>query len=187
MFSVIALAAVSFANAQDQVGFAKGDLFLTGSLGYSTEKIGDLKNDELFIAPAVGYFVSENIAVGARVGYGTSTITDETTGADIDSNTLTFSGFGRYYTTPAANFSFFVEAAAGYNSIEIADAKSNGFNIGIAPGINYFLAKNFSIEATVGVLGYSTIKPDADGAESTDTFQLGLDATNLTFGLNYRF
>jgi len=53
--------------------------------------------------------------------------------------------------------------------------------------MNYFLNSNFALEAKVGVLGYSSDKPDFDGAEATDNFNFGLNLNDITLGLVYKF
>ena len=65
--------------------------------------------------------------------------------------------------------------------------EANGFNIGLAPGVSYFVSSNFALEASIGLLSYDTTKPDFDGAESTDTFDLNLNLNNISLGLVYKF
>ena len=69
--TVAAVFAFGFANAQEATttdgGFAKGDLFLSGGIGFSSEKTGDVKSSGFNFSPAIGYFISENIALGARL------------------------------------------------------------------------------------------------------------------------
>ena len=71
ILTAIAVFALTFANAQDG-GFAKGDVFLSGSFGYNSTKTGDIKNNSFEFTPRAGFFVSDNIAVGARLGFTTS-------------------------------------------------------------------------------------------------------------------
>ena len=187
-----ALVAFGFtANAQEEqtFGFAEGDLFISGSVTFSNESTGDVKDNAFEVAPKVGYFLSENIALGAKVGYTTSK-TDNGT-SDANNDAFAVGAFGRYYFTPASKFSLFGELAADYMSYdnEYGDnaGKGDGFGANLGAGLNYFVSSNFSIEAGVGVLGYNTTKPDVDGAESTNTFSVGGDWTNVTFGVNYKF
>jgi outer membrane protein W len=203
IFAAAALFAFGFANAQDTkeesaggMGFANGDIFITGSVGFSSHKVPagteDIKTNEFNISPSVGFFVSDNIAVGARLGY-TSVKTDDGFGDDVTSDMFSIGAFGRYYATPANQFSMFVELGFNYNSTTDNDGtggedfKSNGFDIALAPGISYFVSDNWAIEASIAALRYETNKPDTDGAEATTDFGLNVDFSNVAIGVIYKF
>ncbi|WP_100845037.1 outer membrane beta-barrel protein [Flavobacterium sp. 5] len=194
ILSAIAVFAFGFANAQEgTAGFAKGDLFISGAVGISSSKTGDFKESEFNFVPRVGYFATNNIAVGATIGFNSQKETNEF-GNDQELSTIGFGVFGRYYATPASNFSLFGELGINYASAKFddgidgtEDGKANGFNIAVAPGVSYFVSKHFAFEASIGILSYGSIKPDADGAEATKTFQLGLGLEDLTMGLVYKF
>ncbi|AWH83662.1 porin family protein [Flavobacterium album] len=194
LFTVAALAAFGFAQAQDEAatsGFAKGDVFVSGSLGLSSEKTGDVKSTDFNVTPRVGYFVSENIAIGAQLGFRSGKDTDAD-GAETKTTGFEAGAFARYYGTPGRAFSFFGQLNAGYNTTKTefpagGEAKTNGFGIGLAPGISYFVSDHIAFETTFGALSYNTSKPDADGAESTDTFNLNLNLSSVTFGMIYKF
>jgi len=196
ILSVAAVFAFGFANAQETVseGFTNGDVFISGAVGFESSKTGDAKTNVFEVAPSVGFFVTPNIAVGGRVGF-TSQKQEEPLEDEIKTTTFTIGAFGRYYFTPASKFSFFGELAVNYGNskrevetpLGDIESKSDGFGVQVAPGVSYFLSKNIAIEATWGVLGYNTVKPDADGAESTDTFEFGLNLRDINFGIVYKF
>lgn len=197
LFSIAALAAFGFAQAQEGTatsGFSKGDVFVSGAVGYSSEETVDLKTTEFQIVPRVGYFVSENFAIGAQLGYISREypLSTEFGYVDVKNSGFQAGAFARYYSTPASAFSFFGQLSATYASVKTEvdggeDFKTNGFEFGVAPGISYFVSDHIALETTFGMLGYSSVKPDVDGAESTDTFNLNLDLTNVTFGIIYKF
>lgn len=195
LLSAVAIMAFGFANAQETTGFTKGDVFASGSIGYGSEKTGENKNNVFNFSPKAGYFVTNNIAVGVKLGFTSGKQTQDAGLATIETKTNTFEAgaFGRYYFTPASQFSFFGELSAGFNSAKTeidgvpGESKSNGFNVGVAPGISYFVSKNIALEATFGLLGYKTNKPDVDGAESTDTFNIGANFSDIRFGIVYKF
>lgn len=194
--SVAAVFAFGFANAQDGAdttggkGFANGDTFVSGSLGFSSTSTGDVKDNTFTISPKAGLFVSDNIAVGVELAY-TSRNEDDGIAPEIKTTAFGIGAFARYYATPASDFSFVAELGAGYLTAKqeqgAFDGKANGFVIALTPGVSYFISSNFALEASIGELSYNTVKPDATGAESTDTFNLNLDLTNVTFGLVYKF
>ena len=61
LLSAVAVFAFTFANAQDGEGFSKGDVFISGSVGFNSSKQGDAKSNEFSFSPAAGYFLTENI------------------------------------------------------------------------------------------------------------------------------
>ena len=197
ILSVAAVFAFGVASAQDTAteggsGFAKGDVFMTGAVNFSSSKYtadGNFKENGFTIAPSIGFFVTENIALGAGISYN-STSVEEIEGADeTKTSTIGFEVMGRYYFTPANQFSVFGQLSVGYASTDFdaADVKVNGFGIGAAPGVSYFISDNFALEASWGVLSYASAKADVDGAEASNDFQFGLDLTNINFGLVYKF
>lgn len=196
LLSAIAVMAFGFANAQDvpTTGFSQGDVFITGSVGFGSEKTGDVKTSNFNLSPKAGYFVTNNIALGVQLGYTTQKETTETPLGDVEdkASSLEIGAFGRYYFTPARNFSFFGQLSAGYVSSKVEpdggpEAKEDGFNVALAPGISYFVSDHIALEATFGILGYRTTKPDFDGAESTDNFDFGVNFSDINFGIVYKF
>lgn len=194
ILSVAAVFAFGFANAQETVseGFAKGDVFISGALGFSSQKQGDAKVTTFEVAPSVGYFVTPNIAIGGRLGF--QSVKDETEPIEEKTNSFSIGAFGRYYFTPASKFSLFGELAVDYVSSKTefdfpgsTDDKYDGFGVQVAPGVSYFLAKNFALEATWGVLGYSSLENDAPGSEAQKTFNFSLDTRDIRLGLVYKF
>lgn len=193
LFAAIALFTFSFTNAQEESsdgGFSQGDVFISGSFGLGSQKYtveGNYKESNFDIMPRVGYFVSENIALGLGLGYSTSSV-QATENADKSKvNTIAAQAFGRYYFTPASKFSVFGQLAFEYASVDFDPVKVNGFGFELAPGVNYFLSKNFALEASWGALSYASAKADVTGAESSTDFQLGLDLDNINLGLVYKF
>lgn len=197
LLSAIAVMAFGFANAQDvpTTGFSQGDVFITGSVGFGSEKTGDFKTNTFNISPKAGYFVTNNIALGVQLGYTTVKDTEDTPLGETEEKTtdLQIGAFGRYYFTPARNFSFFGQLSAGYLSSKTetspggGEVKSDGVNVALAPGISYFVSDHIALEATFGILGYRTTKPDFDGAESTDNFDFGVNFSDINFGIVYKF
>ena len=195
ILSAIAILTIGLANAQSKgtsEGFSKGNIFVTGgfSLNNRTDNATDVKTNSFAIAPQVNYFVTENISVGAKVGYGSS-VTKNATVDLSDQSVLTFGVQGRYYFTPASKFSLFTGLGFDYDSItnNLSNPKTkvNGFELGLGLGLNYFVSENWGIEATFAGLSYGTSKSDATGAKSTDTFSLGANLSAVTFGVNYKF
>jgi len=199
LLSAVAVMAFGFANAQDvpTTGFSQGDVFISGAVGYTSEKTGDFKTDQFKIIPRAAYFVTNNISVGVQLGYTTGTATTVVGGpvdpitVENDVKTFEAGAFGRYYFTPARNFSFFGQLGVGYMSTKTEpeggpDTKDTGINLGLAPGISYFVSEHIALEATFGLLGYNSVNPDGDG-DNTNTFNIGTDFNDINFGIVYKF
>jgi outer membrane protein len=193
---IAAIAVFTFGtiNAQEDVaGFSKGNVFVTGSVGFSSTSYDGDSQSNFNIMPQLGYFVSENIAIGGRLGFMSSSVKVE--GSDsVSLSGWNVGAFGRYYFTPANQFSLFGEFGVDYASQQTGqltadnkDININAFGAGLGLGLNYFVSKNFSIEATAGVLGFGSAKTDVDGAKATNVFQFGGDWSAVSFGVNYKF
>ena len=201
LLSAVALLAFGFANAQEEEkgngGFAKGDVFVSGAVTFGSSKTGDFKANAFEIAPKVGYFVTENIAVGASVGF--QSLKFDNGAADATNSGLGLGAFGRYYFTPANKFSLFAELGIDYTSFDeefdaesgtvyASSFESKELGFGLGAGMNYFVSSNFSIEAGVAVLGYSSNdNGGGSGVDKTNTFSFGGDWRAVTFGVNYKF
>jgi outer membrane protein len=196
-----AVIAFGAANAQTKKetakggeGFSKGDVFVSGALQLGSSKWdadGNYKSSAFTIAPKVGYFVTENIAVGAEVSYTSGSTTAFEGATAAKNNAFGVGAFGRYYFTPASKFSLYGQLGAGYKSVDpntdVDDNKINSFNVGLGLGANYFLSSNFSIEAGLGVLDFTSSKGEWTGAETGSTFSFGGDWRAISLGLNYKF
>jgi len=193
ILSLAAVASFTFASAQEQevetYGFNEGDMFVSGSFGIGSTKFPDDSKENTFnISPRFGYFLNDFIAVGAQAGYSKQKKENANGDDVVDNSTFTIGAFGRYYLMPAQKFSFFGELGLGYGTTEdINDNKVNGVNIEVAPGLSYFVSKHFALEATFGILGYNSVKPDESGAESTYSFHFGLNMDDINLGLIYKF
>ena len=69
-FAVFSLTSVNAQEDNTKGGFAQGDLFVSGTASYSSEKFMDDKAEVFAFVPKIGYFVDDNIAVGLQLGYG---------------------------------------------------------------------------------------------------------------------
>jgi opacity protein-like surface antigen len=189
ILSAAAVLAFGFANAQDvdggSKGFAKGDVFLTGAFGYGSNETGNNKETNFTVAPSAAIMLSDNIALGAEITYNSQKA--ENGFADTADNSMFgFGVYGRYYFTPANDFSLFAQLGVGYATGEdkINNMDVDGFGVEFAPGINYFVSEHFALQATWGVLSYTTM--DIDGT-SSDSFNFGVNLSDINFGLVYKF
>lgn len=201
LLTAIAVFAFGFANAQESTessngGFSKGDVMLSGGIGFGSRSQGDIKDNGFQVSPKVGYFITDHIVGGISLGY--ATLKSESNGLNPtrNLNTISYGVFGRYYTTPAKQFSFFGEIHANAFSSKTKitnnfpdfpqERKVTGFQVGIAPGISYFVSKHLALETSIGLLEYSNENPDGP-ADSRNSIDVGLNLSNVNLGLVYKF
>lgn len=178
--AAIAVMTFGFANAQTE-GYSKGDAFISGAFNVGSQKDEGVKTNEFTIEPKVGYFVTENIAIGAKLGFGSTKI------GEVKSNDFTAGAFGRYYFTPASQFSVYGQAGLDFTNSKRGDFKANEIGANVGLGLSYFLSKHFAIEATWLGLGYSVNNNGGHGAEKSNNFGFGTDLRAVTFGVVYKF
>jgi opacity protein-like surface antigen len=197
ILAAVAVFAFGSANAQEVKeakgeGFAKGDVFVTGAVSFEStnNKNTEEKTSYFEIAPQVNYFVTENISLGAKIGF-TSDKAEESGDDTQDLSSVSFGLAGRYYFTPASKFSLFGELSAEYvtmkDNLSTPEIKANGFGAGLGLGLNYFVSSNFSIEAGLAVLNFASAKADVEGAKEVSEFSFGGDLRAVSFGVNYKF
>ena len=197
ILTVAAVFALSFANAQDKKegseGFAKGDLYLTGTAAFSNEKTEEQKVSGFTLSPGVGYFITENIAIEGQINFDSATDNDGA-GTETKSNGFGIAAGAKYFWTPASKFSLSIGANISYMSTKVevttgagsvdGTVKETGLNIPL--GMNYFVSNNFALTASWGGFGYSSNDNGGDGAPKTTGFNLGLDLSTINFGLIYK-
>jgi hypothetical protein len=158
MYLTLALTLLLFgtaAVAQTQ----KGNLMVGSditNLGLNFQKNSTTFNFNL--DPKLAYFIQDDLALGGYVNFGLAT----TKGAGSDVS-YGIGALARYYVhdknVRKLEFSkrarFFVEANAGFGGTNPASgASTNGLQLGVGPGLAYFITPNVSLE---GLLKYDLI------------------------------
>lgn len=175
---LLLLASISFAHAQTE----KGGLMVGGTGGLNfldlSEETGAGTIFSFSIAPNVGYFVTDGLAVGAAVGLGFSN------NDNSNSSNFSFGPFARYYINLGdAALKPFATAGVGFsrstfNPDQGDKVTRDGTSLQLGIGATYFLTRNVGLEA---ILGYNNIneKSDLSGFESENKFS--------NIGLNFGF
>ncbi|MCU7613806.1 porin family protein [Chryseobacterium sp. GMJ5] len=177
----------------------------------------DSKVESFRILPTVGFFVAPNLAIGTGIGYQSDKFTTTTTNvfgpstnvstSEDTQSAFVVSPFVRKYWTLGDKLYFFGQLEV---PMEFGKFKSEGtsttttgstvttaststetnytaIGVNVKPGLDYFLNKNWTIEATIGEFGYNTAKLDVDGAENVNNFNFGLNLSSVTIGVKYVF
>ncbi|CAL1520305.1 hypothetical protein [Chitinophaga sp. MM2321] len=170
----VALLLGSTVKAQIQKGNIMVGADLT-NINFIFQKEGNAFN--LNLSPKVGWFIKDGLAIGAYVDFGLATTKDKTTDVKTSSTNYGIGGFARYFVEDknvrklefSKRVRFFAEGNVGFAGKNPASAAStNGFNIGIGPGISYFITPNIGLE---GLLKYDLT---VGGGNSTTASQLSL-------------
>ncbi|MBW8684302.1 outer membrane beta-barrel protein [Chitinophaga rhizophila] len=173
----LALTALFFGStvsAQTQ----KGNLMVGSEItdfGFNFQKESTIFHFDL--SPKLAYFVQDDLALGAYVRLGL-----QTTGGNGTNVNYGVGALARYYfrdeNVRKLEFSkrvrFFGEANAGFGGSNPANgASTNGIELGVGPGLSYFITPNVALDALVK---YNVI---IGGGNSTTSH-------NLNFGLGFQ-
>lgn len=176
---------------------------------------GNDKLESFNILPTAGFFVADNFAVGLGLGFVTSkdtkisTLGNTVTTSEFKTPAFVIEPFARKYWTLSDKLYFFGQLAvpmafakAETESTSVtttitpagtttsttstsSEAKYTSVGVTVKPGLDYFLNKNWTIEATIGEFGYNNFKPK--GGVATNNYNFGLDLTAVTIGVKYVF
>lgn len=191
-------AVASTASAQ----LEKGKILMGGSAGFGIrENPGSSsfsKSRYHNISPMVGYFVSDNLVVGAAFNYGFS----KEKSYETKNTNYGISPFARYYLNISPSFKFFGELRAGigkekYTSSDSNDRittliRSNNYSAAVAPGLTFLPAKRWSVDLRFSLLNFNRNerKDDSPNSENTNhrvtnQFSFGLTTVNPMIGVNF--
>lgn len=140
----------------------QGKLFLGGSVGYNYNKVNgsDQSTQGFTIAPNIGYFISNDLAIGTSVGYGYSknSVGDDYDIAETKTQTFAVSPFVRAYKGNEL-FKFFGQLSVpmAWGNVKDDDIKTQSiahYGVQLSPGLAFFPHKNVGIELSVRGLYY---------------------------------
>lgn len=137
-----------------------------GTLGVWRDK--GLKSTNFSVVPDFGYSFNDKWAAGAKIGF------YHESGPKMSS--LIIDAYVRYAYYSKGMVSLYADGGAGIGTID-----SDGFQIGITPGISLKLNERFCVNATIGYLGYR------DKYLGEDGFGVHLASSDLKFGFYYSF
>jgi outer membrane protein len=199
LFAAMAVFAFGFTNAQEEMsayGFSSGDIIIEGNVrfGSTNDKNSETKSSSFNFAPKAGYFLSEDLVVGVKLGIGSTKVTVVGTTTSEYSN-VGAGVFGRYYFLDLGErFKTYSELNVGFNSNKdkISDIKYNIISSGVGLGMNYFVKKNIAISfGLTDIISYGTEKSDVSGAKSVNSLNGNVNVfnnffTTAQFGLMFK-
>ncbi|MFQ3213463.1 MAG: hypothetical protein ACJAT1_002382 [Marivirga sp.] len=209
MKKAILLMTIAFLSYNVSAQTSAGSLFAGGTLQFSTrggeQSVGANSVEKstfttFSFAPRVGYFISDQIAIGAGVGYNMTKDTDPD-GDYSSTNYIDFSPFARYYMPVNELVNFYGQGAIGIasggskavtNNTEVDTGDIFAFNVGVRAGIALFPSEHINIDLGFNIIGFNRMKntnPVTDPAveDVTNTFTFGFSTFSPSIGINYFF
>ncbi|MBB2150709.1 outer membrane beta-barrel protein [Pedobacter gandavensis] len=203
---LLSLVAVSAFTIAAQAQTEKGKIIIGGNVAFDTKKsdaAGAKSNTNFQIVPSVGYFVSDNIAVGTGVGYGYSKTNGTLTELGNKNTSFVVNPFGRYYANLSESFKFFgqlsVPMAFGKDKAVDADGHTGAktgttteIGVALSPGFAFYPTKKIGIEFALNGLNYNTLrKEDMNGDKvkgaGYDEFSFGANFFSPKLGVQFHF
>ncbi|HTE30033.1 MAG TPA: outer membrane beta-barrel protein [Chryseolinea sp.] len=174
---------------------SQGTLSFGGSVTMSATKTEeaneDVRRSTFLFSPSVGYFVIDNLMVGADLTLSTSK-EDDGFGGDDKTHLFGFGPFARYYIfTSNEQFAFTAEAGFGFGALkQIPDGqdetKGTFFNFYVSPGFTFFPTDKWGIDFQVSAINFTATDPDKDTDNDKFTsFQFGLTTFSPSLGIRY--
>jgi len=142
----------------------EGNYQLSGSIKYSYSESNnpyfDEESTQIQFAPQYGFFVIDNLLVGASVSFNYSEY--KWTDPETDLSVSRYFGIGplcKYYFR-AGEFVPFVGASAEYNKYLGQDRY--GYAVELSTGVDFFLAKSLAVEPFISYKFSNYYKPESD-------------------------
>lgn len=170
---------------------ANAQLYVGGSLGFQAGKSGDGADNvtKFEIAPEIGYNLSEDFAVGIALGFKTynGSFNNEGWSTTPTKSSKSLSEFklnpyARYTFWKTGIASFFVDGTVGFTFLN--EDRGMLIGLGVRPGVKLAASEKVDLVAKLGYLGYQF---GNDKAGKPSTFGLGLDNSDISFGVYYNF
>jgi len=172
MLLILALATVSFANAQ------KGTVLVGGNIGYNSQKIdrpiAEAKTNTFEFSPKVGYQFHDNWTLGAE--FTIQSTKSDNGGGEGKFNAYKYGAFVRYSVPLSETFSVFADLGAGFqnqksknyeNGNLVGKSKADGMYVGITPALFINMKKGFGLNFGIGGLGYETMNVENNGGDNS--------------------
>lgn len=166
-------------SAKSQI--QNGNLLVGGDIANFNLGLNKGGNFSVNLDPKLGYFFSNNLALGAYLNFGL--VTSKGGGNSIDYG---IGALGRYYLSTdinvVRNSRWFLEGNAGIEGTNPASGENtNGLGVGFGPGWTYFITSNVGLEALLkynGIIGFGQRVTSSDLGLSVG-FQIYLPSAQL--------
>ena len=202
---LLALLGGSATAAHAQSAIAAGTIALGGGIGYNREsgKFEDTSSggsstesstSQFSFTPQFAYFVADNTALGVEIGLVAESYSGSSGGKTVTSDartSLRVGPFGQYYQMISDQFGLVGKLGLGYqrtfepdgySSSSSDETTGSGFYAALTPSVVFFPIPKFSINASIGNLGYDRLSFTSPG--QPDDFSITRNNIGANFGLD---
>ena len=172
---------------------SSGNMMVGGGIDFSSvsRQSGNANDVNSFsFSPSFGYFVSDNLAVGASLSLGS---TRTGTGANKEVTTaFSFGPFVRYYLfTSNEQFAFFGQAGLNFGTQKTDPAfggvsKGNFLSFAVSPGAAFFFNEHWALELAITGFAISSTDPNTSNDNDKVT-RVNFDISSLSPQLGFRY
>jgi hypothetical protein len=200
MIAMLAIACYSQAQTEE------GNFVIGGQVefNYTKNDVSRSKSTNMYLLPTAGYFISDNLAIGAGIGFQTGRYKENTSYNPTNDNPwikyhgITLNPFVRKYLDISEQLKFFGQFSGMYsrakskydysNKDDVHNYTDHIYGGHISPGIVFFPSPKFGIEfALEGITYYHNRRENAEPPRTykIKTFSIGADLFAPRVGLQY--
>ncbi len=166
---LLILIAVASVNVQAQ------DVYVAGNV--SLWRNDDANKTAFTVSPEIGCNLDSSWALGVALGYNYNYL------KGLKTNAFSIAPYARYSYYNNDKVRLFIDGGFGFSTLKTKGSDStNGWEIGLKPGIAIKLNKNFSLLAKCGFVGYRD-----DYFTGEDGFGFSLNSEDISLGVHYEF
>jgi hypothetical protein len=173
-----------------------GNMMIGGGISNSSFSEGDGNNDfrtgSFSFSPSFGYFLSNNLAVGAQ--FSLSSGYSEVNDIRNNNSSVTFGPFIRYYIfTSNEQFAFFGDASiligGGKQENGQNDPNKTGvFRFAVSPGFTYFFTPHWALDLSLAGISFQAFDPNKDNDDDEErSFTFNINSLSPSLGIRYHF
>ena len=170
--------------------------WLGGSAGFANASYKDAESISGWqLGPQAGFMLNDKMGVGLNLLFnGFTTKENDDDNSITKDNGWMVEPLFRYYFAGTGNFKFFGDAAVGFgggktsfdsDTFDPVENTYSNWGIRISPGAQFWFNENWSMLASIGLLGYGsrTDKYSDDSEETVNAFEFSadFDTFNLAF------
>lgn len=175
-----------------QAQIQKGAVQFGGSANWNTTDSGPLQVILLDIQPNAGYFISDRTSLGLLLGYN-STNRDTFINnniAELTDNLFQYGVYARFHKSLNEKLYLYLQPSIRFGSGEIEFFPNQSTDIdqtdlGLTPGLTYFLSENWALEMRLGSIVYSSVNTSNTSSFERDQFAINLGLSNVGIGMNF--
>ncbi|MEO8719553.1 MAG: hypothetical protein ABI297_03325 [Ginsengibacter sp.] len=159
-FTIFLLITFIFCSHNSNAQIQKGNVLVGGDIANLNLNLGSGGAFQATINPKVGFFVRDNLALGAYLSFGLATAKGAGTTTNYGVGAL-----GRYYVNDSTtnilrHGRLFFEGTVGLEGVSVSNgSNTTGLGIGIGPGYTYFITPNIGFETLLkynGIVGFGS-------------------------------